>query len=46
MRVGFSASLVGFGTLFVYAYALGDAHVSRREQTMVSDIIIDGKDSC
>jgi hypothetical protein len=34
-RVAFSASLIVFGTLFVYVYALSDDHVSRREQTMV-----------
>jgi Ca2+-transporting ATPase len=33
-RVAFSAAVVAGGTFFVYAYALGDAHVSRREQTM------------
>jgi magnesium-transporting ATPase (P-type) len=36
MRVAFSATIVALGTLFIYGYALGDAHVSRREQTMVS----------
>ncbi|KAF9222361.1 calcium-transporting P [Gyrodon lividus] len=33
-RVLFSASTIVFGTLFVYRIALGDDHVSRREQTM------------
>ncbi|KAF9234187.1 hypothetical protein BU15DRAFT_90076 [Melanogaster broomeanus] len=33
-RVLFSASTIVFGTLFVYWLALGDDHVSRREQTM------------
>jgi hypothetical protein len=35
-RVAFSATIVALGTLFIYGYALGDAHMSRREQTMVS----------
>jgi Ca2+-transporting ATPase len=34
-RVLFSASIIVCGTLFVYIYALDDAHVSHREQTMV-----------
>jgi Ca2+-transporting ATPase len=34
-RVAFSATIVALGTLFIYGYALGDAHMSRREQTMV-----------
>ncbi|KAI0090797.1 Ca-transporting ATPase [Irpex rosettiformis] len=33
-RVLFSASIIVFGTLFIYAYALSDDHMSRREQTM------------
>lgn len=31
----FSASMIVFGTLFVYVFALSDDDVSRREQTMV-----------
>jgi P-type Ca2+ transporter type 2C len=34
-RVLFSASIIVFGTLFIYTYALSDDHMSRREQTMV-----------
>jgi Ca2+-transporting ATPase len=34
-RVIFSASLIVTGTLFIYTFALEDADVSRREQTMV-----------
>ncbi|KIJ66145.1 hypothetical protein HYDPIDRAFT_110324 [Hydnomerulius pinastri MD-312] len=33
-RVLFSASTIVLGTLFVYSIALGDDHVSKREQTM------------
>jgi P-type Ca2+ transporter type 2C len=33
-RVLFSASMIVFGTLFVYMYALSDDNMSRREQTM------------
>ncbi|EIN06438.1 Ca-transporting ATPase [Punctularia strigosozonata HHB-11173 SS5] len=33
-RVLFSASIIVVGTLFIYAYALSDDHMSRREQTM------------
>ncbi|TDL13516.1 calcium ATPase, partial [Rickenella mellea] len=33
-RVMFSASIIVFGTLFIYAYALSDARMSRRDQTM------------
>jgi hypothetical protein len=39
-RVAFSATIVALGTLFIYGYALGDAHMSRREQTMVSSACI------
>lgn len=35
-RVLFSASIIVLGTLFIYAYALNDARMSRRDQTMVS----------
>ena len=34
-RVLFSASIIVFGTLFVYIFALEDDNMSRREQTMV-----------
>lgn len=34
-RVLFSASIIVFGTLFVYTFALEDDDMSRREQTMV-----------
>jgi magnesium-transporting ATPase (P-type) len=34
-RVLFSAAMIVLGTLCVYYIALGDDHVSRREQTMV-----------
>lgn len=34
-RVLFSASMIVFGTLFVYMFGLEDDDVSRREQTMV-----------
>ncbi|TFK50739.1 Ca-transporting ATPase [Heliocybe sulcata] len=33
-RVLFSASMIVIGTLYVYAYALSDDHMSKREQTM------------
>ncbi|KAI0314585.1 Ca-transporting ATPase [Amylostereum chailletii] len=33
-RVLFSASIIVFGTLFIYYFALSDDHMSRREQTM------------
>jgi len=33
-RVLFSASIIVFGTLFVYAYELSDGSMSRRDQTM------------
>ncbi|KAK7691917.1 hypothetical protein QCA50_005322 [Cerrena zonata] len=33
-RVLFSASMIIIGTLFIYAYALSDDRMSRREQTM------------
>ncbi|KAJ3796220.1 Ca-transporting ATPase [Lentinula aff. detonsa] len=33
-RVLFSASMIVFGTLFVYTYALSDDRMSKREQTM------------
>ncbi|KAI5117984.1 hypothetical protein M0805_009201 [Coniferiporia weirii] len=33
-RVAFSASVIVFGTLFIYATALGDAMMSSRDQTM------------
>ncbi len=36
LRVLFSASIIVFGTLFVYIYAYSDQDMSRREQTMVS----------
>jgi P-type Ca2+ transporter type 2C len=36
-RVLFSASIIVFGTAFVYAHALGDDTLSRRDQTLVSD---------
>jgi len=36
LRVLFSASIIVFGTLFVYIYAYADKDMSRREQTMVS----------
>ncbi|KAL4079073.1 hypothetical protein J3A83DRAFT_4206912 [Scleroderma citrinum] len=34
LRVAFSAATIVLGTLFIYSIALGDDHVSRREQTM------------
>ncbi|KAF4620920.1 hypothetical protein D9613_000938 [Agrocybe pediades] len=34
LRVLFSASIIVFGTLFVYMFALNDRSMSRREQTM------------
>lgn len=34
LRVSFSAATIVLGTLFIYSIALGDDHVSRREQTM------------
>src|ERR1700676_3778335 len=34
-RVLFSATIIVFGTLFIYKFALSDDHMSRREQTMV-----------
>lgn len=39
-RVLFSASIIVCGTLFVYLYALDDAHVSHREQTMVINFFL------
>ncbi|KAI0309873.1 hypothetical protein OF83DRAFT_1179130 [Amylostereum chailletii] len=33
-RVLFSASIIVFGTLFIYYFALSDDHMSRREQTI------------
>ncbi|EJD08323.1 Ca-transporting ATPase [Fomitiporia mediterranea MF3/22] len=33
-RVVFSASVIVFGTLFIYATALGDSRISSRDQTM------------
>lgn len=36
MRVLFSAAMIVFGTLFVYAHELSDGSMSRRDQTMVS----------
>lgn len=38
LRVLFSASIIVFGTLFVYIYAYADKDMSRREQTMVSPL--------
>ena len=38
-RVLFSASIIVFGTLFVYIFALEDDNMSRREQTMVSFLL-------
>lgn len=38
-RVLFSASIIVFGTLFIYAYALSDALMSHRDQTMVRAIL-------
>jgi len=35
-RVGFSASMIVLGTLFVYIYELSDGNMSARDQTMVS----------
>ena len=34
-RVVFSASVIVFGTLFIYATALSDSRISARDQTMV-----------
>lgn len=34
LRVSFSAATIVLGTLFIYSMALGDDHLSRREQTM------------
>lgn len=42
-RVVFSASMIVLGTLFVYAFALSDDRMSRREQTMVSSSHVFGK---
>jgi Ca2+-transporting ATPase len=43
-RVIFSASLIVTGTLFIYTFALEDADVSRREQTMVrTPFVLDSK---
>jgi P-type Ca2+ transporter type 2C len=39
-RVLFSASIIVIGTLFVYVFALTDSDMSKREQTMVCDIVI------
>ena len=36
-RVIFSASVIVFATLFVYATALSDSMMSHRDQTMVSN---------
>src|SRR5579863_9675217 len=35
MRVIFSATIIVSGTLFIYYFAISDAHMSRRDQTMV-----------
>jgi Ca2+-transporting ATPase len=35
-RVGFSATMIVLGTLFVYIYEVGDGSLSKRDQTMVS----------
>lgn len=35
-RVSFSAALIVFGTLFIYAHETSDGSMSRRDQTMVS----------
>ena len=40
LRVLFSATIIVVGTLFVYVYALDDSHMSRREQTMVSVLVM------
>lgn len=40
LRVLFSATIIVVGTLFVYVYALDDSHMSRREQTMVSALVM------
>ena len=37
-RVLFSATIIVVGTLFIYYFALSDDHMSRREQTMVSQL--------
>lgn len=42
-RVLFSASIIVFGTLFIYAYALNDARMSRRDQTMVRSLPPNGR---
>jgi len=39
-RVLFSASVIVLGTLFVYRFALDDDGMSRREQTMASQVMI------
>jgi Ca2+-transporting ATPase len=35
VRVLFSAAMIVFGTLFIYAYEISDGSMSRRDQTMV-----------
>ena len=42
-RVLFSASIIVIGTLFVYVFVLEDNSMSKREQTMVCEIIVDPK---
>jgi Ca2+-transporting ATPase len=45
-RVGFSATMIVLGTLFVYIYEVGDGSLSKRDQTMVriqTLILIDGQ---
>jgi Ca2+-transporting ATPase len=39
-RVLFSAATIVCGTSFIYTTALGDDHVSRREQTMVGSLLL------
>lgn len=38
-RVGFSATMIVLGTLFVYIYEVGDGSLSKRDQTMVCPLV-------
>jgi Ca2+-transporting ATPase len=38
-RVGFSAGCIVLGVLFIFAYESSDGSMSRRDQTMVSDLL-------
>ena len=38
MRVGFSATMIVLGTLYVFVHEISDGSMSRRDQTMVSPI--------